>query len=93
MSRLTKIMLGLTIVNTVASALVLTGIVNLPRLDVVFPLTAIFFGMFLICRVLEKDVAEFDAEERRHHEHAARENHGQSVDFIHGHGHHEPTNA
>ena len=65
MSRLTKIMLGLTVINSVASALFLTGIVNIssvPGLYVVFPLAAIFYGMFLICWMLEKDVAEFDAE-------------------------------
>ena len=90
MNRLTKIMLGLTIGNAVASALVLTGIVNVPRLDVVFPLAAIFYGMFLICCMLQKEIAAFDAEERRHREPTTPDNHSQSAESVHGHEHHEP---
>jgi hypothetical protein len=94
MSKLTKIMLGLTIVNAVASALVLTGIINVSNfqgLYVVFPLAAIFYGMFLICRMLQNEVAGFDAEERRHREVAERNDHSQSGESLHGHGHHEPV--
>jgi hypothetical protein len=96
MNRLTKIMLGLTIVNAVASALVLTGIINVsdfPGAYVVFPLAAIFYGMFLICRMLQKEVAAFDAEERKHHEPAARDNRSRSSESILGHEHHEPMRA
>lgn len=96
MSRLTKIMLGLAIVNAIASALVMSGIVNsskFPAFDVFFPLAAIFYGMFLICRMLQKNAAEFDAEERRHHEHTALENHSQSVESNHDHAHHAPMRA
>ncbi|HTX22302.1 MAG TPA: hypothetical protein VMD27_10675 [Candidatus Aquilonibacter sp.] len=58
-------MLELTIINCVTSALFLTGIVNVsdaPGFYVTFPLAAILYGMFLICRMLQKDVVEFDAE-------------------------------
>lgn len=93
MSRATKIMLGLTIVNVVASVLVLAGIINIPRLDVVFPLAAIFYGMFLICRMLQNDVAEFNAEERRHHKLAERNDDSHSTASLHDHEHHEPMRA
>jgi ABC-type nickel/cobalt efflux system permease component RcnA len=96
MSRLTKIMLGLMIVNAVASVLITANIVNdskFPGLDVVFPLTAVFYGMFMICRMLQKDIAEFDAEQRSHHDHASPHIHSQSVESFHNHGHHESMRA
>ena len=92
MSRVTKIMLALTVINSVASVLFLTGIVNvssLPGLYVVFPLAAILYGMFLICRMLEKDVAEFDAE---HHDHAP-EVYPDNIEPLHDHDHHESIAA
>jgi ABC-type nickel/cobalt efflux system permease component RcnA len=95
MSTLTKTMLGLTIVNAIASALFLTGIVNIsgaPGLYVVFPLAAICYGMFLICRMLQKDVAEFDAEQRAHQNHAPEE-HPHNVESLHDHDHHESIAA
>jgi len=96
MSRLTKIMLGLMIANAVASALTLTGIVNVsdfPGFYVVFPLAAIFYGMFLICHILEKDVTEFDAEQRELDDHAASGNHSEPAETIHGQEHHAPLQA
>jgi ABC-type nickel/cobalt efflux system permease component RcnA len=86
MSRLTKIMLGLTVINSIASVLFLSGIVNVsaaPGLYAVFPLAAIFYGMFLICRMLEKDVAEFDAER---HDHKPAE-HPRNIEPLHNHDH------
>jgi amino acid permease len=97
MSRLTKIMLELLIINTVLAALFLTGIVNVsdfPALYLTFPAAAIFYGMFLICRFLEKEVAEFDAEQREHYDQAAQASHSESDDSLHrGHGHHAPMHA
>ncbi len=96
MSRLTKTMFGLMVVNAIISVLILAGIIdtsNIPALDVVFPLAAIFYGMFLICRMLQKDVAEFDAEERKHRELAAHSSHSQSEEDFHGHAHHVPMRA
>ncbi len=96
MSRLTKIMFGLMIVNAIGSVLILGNIVNVskfPGLDVVFPLTAIFYGMFLICRMLQKEVAEYDAEQRSHRDQPAPANRSQSVESIHDHGQHEPMRA
>jgi len=86
-------MLELTIINCVASALFLTGIVNVsdaPGFYVTFPLAAILYGMFLICRMLQKDVVEFDAE--HHHQHAA-EHHAEPAKMLHGHEHHAPAKA
>ncbi|HTV75704.1 MAG TPA: hypothetical protein VMD57_01810 [Candidatus Baltobacteraceae bacterium] len=93
MSRLTKIMLELTVINSVASALFLTGIINVsaaPGLYVVFPLAAVSYGMFLICRMLQKDVVEFDAEHRAH---TAPDIHPHNVEHLHGHDHHESIAA
>jgi ABC-type nickel/cobalt efflux system permease component RcnA len=93
MSRLTKTMLALLIINIVASVLFLTGLVNVsffPGLYVVFPLVAIFYGMFLICWMLEKDVVEFDAE---HHKHVAPEEHPHNIESLHDHDHHEQIAA
>ena len=65
MSRLTKSMLALMIINGVASLLFLTGLLDVgsfPGLYVAFPLAATFYGLFLISRIFEKDMARFDAE-------------------------------
>lgn len=65
MSRITKISLGLTIVNVVASALFLPGIIdvsNTPGLYVVFPLAAIFGGAAMLSHTMEREVAAFDTE-------------------------------
>ncbi len=96
MSRLTKTMLALLIINSVASVLFLTGIVDVsavPGLYVVVPLVAIFYGAFLICRLLQKDVVEFDAEEHAHHDLAALEGHPHNVEPLHDHDHHESIAA
>jgi hypothetical protein len=95
MSRPTKIMLGLTIINLIASALFLPGIVNIsgfPGLYIVFPLAAVFYGMFLICRMIQKDVAEFDAEQRAHQNHASEEL-PNNIEHLHEHDHHESIAA
>jgi len=95
MSRLTKIMLELTVINAVASVVFLTGIVNVsdfPGLYVSFPLAAVFYGMFLICLALDREVAGFDAEQRVHHD-PAPEKHPHNVESLHGHDHHESIAA
>jgi hypothetical protein len=96
MSRLTKIMLTSLIINIVASVLFLSGVVNIsavPGLYVTFPLAAIFYGMFLICRMLQKDVAQFDTEQRKHHDQAVAEKRHELAESFHIHGHHEPMRA
>ncbi len=66
MSRLTRILLGLTIANLAVALLVLTDIVDarsLPSLYGTFPLGVTCLGMFLISLMLQKEMAAFDAEQ------------------------------
>lgn len=77
MSRLTKTMLALLILNTAAAALFLSGVVDasrVPGLYLTFPLAAIFYGLFLICWMLDREVAAFDAEQ-----HAGRSHPGPDI--------------
>ena len=88
-------MLEMTVINSVASALFLTGIVNVsdfPALYVSFPLAAVSYGMFLICLALDKEVAGFDAEQRARHD-PTPEKHPHNVESLHGHDHHESIAA
>jgi hypothetical protein len=67
MSRLTKILLLAAIINTVAAALFLTGLVHVsrvPGLYVTFPLAAIFLGLAALARIFQKEFAAYDAEQR-----------------------------
>ena len=96
MSRLTKIMLALLIINSVASVLFRSGIVNIssfPGLYIVFPLAAVFYGMFLICWMLQKITAESDADARAHHDPAEPAEHPSNVQSLHNHDHHESVAA
>ena len=96
MNRLTKIMLALLIINSVGSVLFLTDIVNIssyPALYIVFPLAAVFYGMFIICWMLQKHVAAFDTEERAHHNLVLPAKHPRNVQSLHDHDHHESIAA
>jgi hypothetical protein len=78
MSRLTKTMLVLLILNTAAAALFLSGVVDVsrvPGLYLTFPLAAIFYGLFLICWMLDREVTAFDAEQ-----HAGRSHPGPDIE-------------
>jgi ABC-type nickel/cobalt efflux system permease component RcnA len=92
MSRLTKCMLAVLIISTVASAVFLTGVVDVravPGLYVVFPLAAIFYGLFVICHALEREVAQFDAEQHTRHDAATTGEPPRTVEFLHKHDHHD----
>ena len=96
MNRLTKTMLALLIINSVGSVLFLTDIVNIssyPGLYIVFPLAAVFYGMFIICWMLQKHVTAFDTEERTHHNLVLPAKHPQNVQSLHDHDHHESIAA
>lgn len=98
MSRLTKTMFGLMILNAVAAALFLTGVVDVseaPGFYLALPLAAIFYGMFVICRVLDKEVAAFDAEQRAPGGRAAPDSPPHNVEPLHEHDskHHESIAA
>ena len=96
MTRLTKILLALTIVNFVPGVLFVSGIVHVgkfPGLYVTFPVGATLYGLFLISRMLDEEVAAYDAEQRAHEDRAAPDNHPESVKLLHGHEHHETMKA
>jgi len=96
MSRLSETMLALLVINSVASVLFLTGMVDVsaaPGFYVVFPLAAVFYGMFLICRALDGEVAGFDAEQRAYHNPAASSNPSESAESLHRRGHHAHAHA
>ena len=96
MSRLTKILLALTIINFVPGVLFVSGVVGVgkfPGLYATFPVGATLYGLFLISRMLEKEVAAFDAEQRKHEDPATPDHHPEPVEPLHGHEHHEPIKA
>jgi hypothetical protein len=96
MSKIAKIMLQLSIVCGVTSALIITDVWDvsaLPGLYVTFPLAVVFFGMFLICRALEKEVAAFDAEHGAHKEHSTHAQHSKADETCHDHEPGEPVRA
>ena len=89
MRRFTKVLLLLTLVTLPLGLLFLFGVINvenIPELYVVFPVGASLFGLFLICRLLEKEVAAFDAEQRAHPDSSPAE----SSQYV---GDHEHSNA
>ena len=96
MSKLTKFTLVTLIISIVASALFLTGVVDVhtvPGLYVVFPLVAILYGCFLICLVLDKEVARFNADQHAHHGSDTPDLHPHNVEHLHDHDHHESVAA
>lgn len=64
MTKLTKIFLGLALVGFVAGVWIdASGKPVDPKWTVVLPLGAVFFGIFLIFLMLQKEMAAFDREE------------------------------
>ena len=69
MGKLTKFLLGLALAGLGSGFVFVTGLVKVdqvPALYVTLPAGAIFFGLFLISLMLEKESARFDQE----HSHA-----------------------
>jgi len=96
MSRLTKTLLLATVANFIPAVLFLTGFVNVsnaPGLYVSFPLAAIFFGLTLLSRMMQKEVAAFDAEQRAHQVSATATRPQELEETVHGHEHHAPIGA
>jgi hypothetical protein len=65
MSKLTKTLLAISLVGLVAGFAFVTGFVNVGNvaaLYIVLPAGAVFFGLFLISKLLEKESARYDAE-------------------------------
>src|SRR5215831_20160372 len=68
MTKMTKTLLVLAAVNLVAGLIFAANLIdahNASVLYVTLPAGAIFFGMFLISRLLEKEIAVYD-EEHQH---------------------------
>jgi hypothetical protein len=68
MSRTTKTLLALAITGLASGLFFVSGLIDvkLPALYVALPAGAIFFGLFLISRMLEKEVSAFDKEQQSH---------------------------
>jgi hypothetical protein len=67
MGKTTKILLGLSIAGLALGLTFVTGLINvehLVALYVALPVGAIFFGLFLISLMLERESAQFDREHR-----------------------------
>ena len=67
MMTLTKFYLALAVVCLAVGLLFLTGVISVgrtPALYVIFPTGAVFLGLFLTCRVLEKDTVAFERDQR-----------------------------
>jgi hypothetical protein len=65
MSKMTKALLVLSLVGLVSGFAFVSGVVNVGEavgLYAALPMGAIFFGLFLISKLLEKEVAIYDAE-------------------------------
>ena len=93
MSRLTKMLLALTIINFVPGVLFVSGLVGVgrfPGLYATFPVGATLYGLFLISRMLQKEIAAFDAEQRAHGDHPPPDHHAEPAEPLDGHEHHEP---
>jgi hypothetical protein len=72
MSKTTKALLILAIVSLVAGFALNTGLVDAKDVDAlyaVFPMGAVFAGLFLISKVLEKETARYDEEHRVKEDH------------------------
>ena len=67
MSKTTKVLLVLAIVSLIVGFAFNSGLVNAGDIDVlyvVFPMGAVFAGLFLISKLLEKETARYDEEHR-----------------------------
>ena len=66
MTALSKTLLAVTITGLVAGSVIDFGAFNLnPAWTVALPFGAIFYGLFLISFMLEKEVAKFDEDEAK----------------------------
>jgi hypothetical protein len=88
MNRYMKELLGFAVLNLIAGALFLSGIVNVeaaPGLYITFPLGIVSLGMFLIFYAVEKERVMYDVEEWVHEMDLERYNHDHSLDQGFGH--------
>src|SRR2546422_9965727 len=67
MARMTKTLLTVSLAGLITGLAFVTGLVNVQNavwLYVALPAGAIFFGLFLIAKLLEQETARYDAEQR-----------------------------
>jgi hypothetical protein len=67
MTKMTKTLLAISLFCLVGGFPFATGLVdaqNVVALYAVLPTGAVFLGLFLICLLLEKEIAQYDADQR-----------------------------
>src|SRR6266446_10126288 len=67
MARMTKTLLTVSLAGLITGLAFVMGLVNVQNavgLYVALPTGAVFFGLFLIARLLEQETAQYDAEQR-----------------------------
>ncbi len=67
MTKTTKILLALAIAGLVSGLAINSGLVDASTAEwlyVCFPMGAILFGLFLLSKILEKETAAYDQEQR-----------------------------
>ena len=68
MTKMNKTLLLLAVIGLVAGLVINVGLVNTRGFDalyIIFPVGAVFSGLFLIARMLEKESARFDEDQAR----------------------------
>lgn len=79
MTILSKILLAISLVTSVTGVILDFGRIKIhPSLAVMLPMGAVFFGMFLISLMMEKEMAKFDEENALKHERIRRKDAGDS---------------
>lgn len=81
MTRTTKVLLVISLVCLAAGVALNSGVVDvrgITALYVILPAGAIFFGLFLLSKMLEKEAALYDEDQRRHLDLAERPEEGLS---------------
>lgn len=69
MKKFTKVLLALTVICFALGVLVTVGVFDISQfvdLALLLPAGAVFFGLFLVYHVFEKEIAAFDAEHPAH---------------------------
>ena len=66
MTTLSKILLAVSVTGFAAGAIIdFGGVSVMPQLTVALPLGAVFFGLFMIAFMMQKEMAKFDEEESK----------------------------
>jgi hypothetical protein len=66
MTKMTKVLLVLSVISLVSGLVFVTGLINVSELALLYvtlPAGAIFLGLFMLSKMLEKETALYDAEQ------------------------------